>query len=149
MERGLLTSFQPSPGELVVHSPEWSTGSHLFRAFDPVSASSQGASGPLSRVVHWLATFRAFDPVSAFSLGASGPLSKVDHWLSAFRAFDPVSAPSQGASGPLDGVDHWLTHFPSFRPSLAPRHTKARARPGRSQFLKLLERSWRWARRYS
>ena len=64
---GLLTRLLPSHRELVVHSPEWSTGSRLFQAFDSVSAPSLGASGPLSRVDHWLTAFRAFDPVSALS----------------------------------------------------------------------------------
>ena len=55
---GLLTPFLPFSRELVVHSKEWSTGSRLCGAFDLVSALFQGASGPLERVVHWLATFR-------------------------------------------------------------------------------------------
>ena len=95
----------------MVHSKEWSTGSRFFLAFDPVSAFFQGASGPLERVVHWLAAFQAFGLVSAFFQGASGPLDGVDHWLTAFRVFDLVSALFPGASGPLDGVDHWLTTF--------------------------------------
>ena len=71
----------------MVHSTEWTTGSRLFGAFDLVSALSQGASGPLNGVVHWLATFRAFGLVSALSRGASGPLNGVVHWLAAFRGF--------------------------------------------------------------
>ena len=98
----------------MVHSAEWSTGSRLFGAFDLVSALFRGASGPLSKVGHWLAAFRAFGLVSALSRGASGPLNGVDHWLTDFRAFDPVFALFQGASGPLDGVDHWLTDFRAF-----------------------------------
>ena len=86
---GLLTLFRPLPRELVVHSPEWATGSHLFLAFDLISAPSQAASGPLVGVDHWLATFRAFDPVSALSRGASGPLIGVGHWLAAFPGFCP------------------------------------------------------------
>ena len=70
----------------MVHSPEWSTGSRLFRAFDLVAALFRGASGPLARVVHWLALLFL----------ASGLVS-------------PLST------------------------------QKARARPGLSQFLKLLE----------
>jgi len=49
-------------GELVVHSTEWTTGSQLFRAFDPVSALSRAASGPLDGVDHWLMTFPSFWP---------------------------------------------------------------------------------------
>ena len=94
----------------MVHSLKWSTGSHLFLAFDLISAPSQAASGPLVGVDHWLATFRAFDPVSALS---------------------------RGASGPLIGVGHWLAPFSQLPPPLSAQ--KARARPGRSQFLKLLE----------
>ena len=82
---GLLTQFPHFPRELVVHSTEWSTGSRLFGAFGLVSALFQGASGPLSKVDHWLTTFRAFDPVSALFPGASGPLGGVDHWLTTFR----------------------------------------------------------------
>ena len=59
---GLLTRLLPSHRELVVHSTEWSTGSYLFRAFDSVSAPSQGASGPLSKVDHWLTPFPGFCP---------------------------------------------------------------------------------------
>ena len=59
---GLLTRFQPLPRELVVHSKEWATGSHLFQAFDTVSALFQAASGPLARVGHWLAPFPGFGP---------------------------------------------------------------------------------------
>ena len=94
----------------MVHSPEWTTGSQLFRAFALISAPSQGASGPLSRVGHWLTTFQASGPVSALSLAASGPLSGVDHWLASFSQLPPPHATQ-----------------------------KARARPGLSQFLKLLE----------
>ena len=57
---GLLTRFPPPPRELVVHSPKWTTGSRLFLAFGPVSALSQGASGPLHRVDHWLVPFPGF-----------------------------------------------------------------------------------------
>ena len=71
----------------MVHSTEWTTGSRLFGDFDPVSALSQGASGPLDGVVHWLTTFRAFDLVSALFPGASGPLDGVDHWLTTFPSF--------------------------------------------------------------
>ena len=73
----------------MVHSTEWTTGSRLFGAFDPVSGTFQGASGPLERVVHWLAAFQAFGLVSAFFQGASGPLDGVDHWLTALRGFRP------------------------------------------------------------
>ena len=96
-----LCWFRPSPRELVVHSPKWSTGSRLFPAFDPVSASSLGASGPLAPTFSGLLT--QFRPP---------PRELVVHsteWSTGsrlFRAFDPVSAPSQGASGPLDGVVH-------------------------------------------
>ena len=57
---GLLTLFQPFHEELVVHSLKWTTSSRLFLAFDPVSALSQGASGPLDKVDHWLTTFPSF-----------------------------------------------------------------------------------------
>ena len=56
-----------------------------------------------------------FDPVSAVSLGASGPLFKVSHWLDTFPGFWPSFGLFSGASGPLDGVDHWLRIFPGFR----------------------------------
>ena len=82
---GLLTQFRPFSQELVVHSKEWTTGSRLFGAFGLVSALFQGASGPLSKVDHWLTTFRAFGLVSALSRGASGPLDGVDHWLATLR----------------------------------------------------------------
>ena len=62
---GFLTQFPPFSQEPVVHSTEWTTGSRLFGAFGLVSALSQGASGPLVGVGHWLAAFRAFDLVSA------------------------------------------------------------------------------------
>ena len=55
---GLLAWFRALSGELVVHSKEWTTGSRLFGAFDPVSATFRGASGPLQRVDHWLAALR-------------------------------------------------------------------------------------------
>lgn len=45
-------------GEPVVHSAEWTTGSHLFRAFDSVLELFRGASGPLQRVDHWLTALR-------------------------------------------------------------------------------------------
>ena len=95
----------------MVHSAEWSTGSRLFGAFDSVSGTFRGASGPLGGVDHWLAAFQAFGLVSAFFQGASGPLDGVDHWLTAFRVFDLVSALFPGASGPLQRVDHWLATF--------------------------------------
>ena len=98
----------------MVHSTEWTTGSRLCGAFDSVSGTFRGASGPLDGVVHWLTTFRAFDPISSFFQGASGPLDGVVHWLTAFRAFDLVSALFPGASGPLDGVVHWLAVFRAF-----------------------------------
>ena len=84
----------------MVHSTEWTTGSQLFRAFDPVSASSPGASGPLARVDHWLAAFRAFGLVAALFRGASGPLSKVDHWLAPFPSFRPSFAPPHATQKP-------------------------------------------------
>ena len=40
----------------MVHSSEWATGSRLFPAFDPVSASSLGASGPLAHTFSGLLT---------------------------------------------------------------------------------------------
>ena len=57
---GLLNWLLPCSQELVVHSTKWTTGSHLFPAFDLVSVLSRGASGPLSKVDHWLTTFRGF-----------------------------------------------------------------------------------------
>ena len=66
----LLALLPPPPRELVFHSLKWATGSHIFQAFGPVAAFFQAASGPLSKVDHWLAPFRAFDPVSAFFLGS-------------------------------------------------------------------------------
>ena len=100
----------------MVHSKEWTTGSRLFGLLTRLPHFSQGASGPLGGVVHWLTAFRAFDLISALFQGASGPLDGVVHWLTAFRAFDLISAFFQGASGPLDGVVHWLTAFRGFRP---------------------------------
>ena len=108
---GLLNWLLPCSQELVVHSQEWTTGSHLFRAFVPVAAPSQGASGPLAHAFSGLLTqflpfprelvvhstkwttgsylFLAFDLVSDLFRGASGPLSKVDHWLTPFQGFWP------------------------------------------------------------
>ena len=51
---------------------------------------SWGASGPLSKVDHWLETFSGFRPVFGGFLGASGPLFKVDHWLGVLTGFCPV-----------------------------------------------------------
>ena len=101
---GLLTWFQPSLRELVVHSPEWATGSHIFQAFGPVAAFFQAASGPLSKVDHWLAPFPGFRPGFRPLTGSR-----------LFRAFVPVSATSRGASGPLARTfSRLLTRF---RPS--------------------------------
>ena len=50
--RHISGTFYLLPAQLVVHSKEWTTGSQLFRASDPVSALSRAASGPLGRVGH-------------------------------------------------------------------------------------------------
>ena len=135
----LFPAFSP---QLVVHSLKWATGSHLFQTFDPVSDPSQGASGPLSRVGHWIAPFPGFWTCfgsftgSQWSTPQSGPLAHTffglltqfrplprelvvhsSKWTTGsrlFQAFDLVSASSRGASGPLARVDHWLTAFPGF-----------------------------------
>ena len=65
-------------------------------------------------VVHRLDAFSEFWLGFADSPGASGPLSKVDHWLGTFPGFRPVSGLFPGASGPLFKVDHWLDTFPGF-----------------------------------
>ena len=112
MERGILTRFQPSPGELVAHSPEWATGSHLFRAF------AQFLPLPRELVVHspeWATGSQFFGLLSLFR---PSPWELV------------VYSPE------------WSTGSHIFLASclVSPLSTqKARARPGLSQFLKLLE----------
>ena len=85
-----LPCFRPFPGELVVHSTEWTTGAGLFLVF----ALFWAISGEL--VVHsveWttgVALFLDFGLVSDDCRGASGPLFKVDHWLGILTGFCPV-----------------------------------------------------------
>ena len=59
----LFHGFRPFArflAQLVVHSPEWATGSRLLPSFRAFSPASDPASGPLSRVDHWLLTFPLF-----------------------------------------------------------------------------------------
>ena len=72
----LLTHFRHFLGQLVAHSTEWTTGSRLFLAFDPFSALSQAASGPLDGVDHWLTShyiLRNFGLVLAVKVALSRP----------------------------------------------------------------------------
>ena len=70
----------------MVHSTEWSTGSRLSRLLTQFPHFSQGASGPLGGVDHWLTTFQAFDLVSALFPGAFDLVSVL------FLAFALISA---------------------------------------------------------
>ena len=73
----------------MVHFPKWTTSSRNFGAIARFSAISRVASGPLSKVDHWLTPFRRFCRISAFFREASGPLLKVDHWRATERGTSP------------------------------------------------------------
>ena len=79
----------------MVHSTEWTTGSRLFGAFDPVSALFPGASGPLGGVDHWLTPYRDFRPsfrLSPSLLSRLPALSQASHqlFISGFDAKRPL-----------------------------------------------------------
>ena len=87
----------------MVHSPEWTTSSRFIGSKARNSAFFQEASGPLTKVDHWLTLFRGKCLISVFFLEASGPLFRVDHWRAPNKA-PATSRPTQKALHPLTGA---------------------------------------------
>ena len=83
----------------MVHFLEWTTSSRFIGSKARNSAFFQEASGPLTKVDHWLTLFRGKCLISVFFLEASGPLFRVDHWRAPNKA-----AATQKALQPLTGA---------------------------------------------
>ena len=92
-------------------SPYLGTGPGLSACDLQIVIKIRGASGPLSRVVHWLLCFCRKLGEFAGLPWASGPLSWVDHWLLCFCRKLVEFAGLVWASGPLARVVHWLLCF--------------------------------------